>query len=482
VGKLNPEQQASLRFRMQCISPDEGKYGKEAEPLRIYLSANAEWKTCAYIQKVILETREEFGQATLSQVEEVENALDKLDLANMSLLERKLNHDQLAVIAEIGRHVSPETVARLHPGTTSYDILDTARSYLFKKAWRNVVLPEIKRVVDQTIDVSKIAEGFLQVGRTHLQDTSPVLLSGVFAGYAARVAERSERCNEAFSKLKGKISGIVGTGASIDIVIGKGKSLEFEKKVLEKLGLEPDYCATQIVQKEGLSDVGHYLSTLSLVLGDFANDVRMMHSSAIKELISINTSTRLGGSSADAAKDNPLDWENSAGKVAVIIGGMGVLYSMIQSDFQRDLRGSVQARYQPQLMITEIYESLIRLNKAIPQLRVNEENLKRNLIPVRNNPSEAMVAILRGEGWIHSKYGNGHDFVKEMSKNAKRSSRNLLEVCLEDGEFRQLYSGLVQDKREVLEGKFENYIESAHKRKEENIKNAISTINRLCIY
>jgi adenylosuccinate lyase len=50
------------------------------------------------------------------------------------------------------------------------------------------------------------------------------------------------------------------------MVIGEGKSLEFEKRVLAELGLEPDYTATQIVQKESLADVGNSLVTLMAVL------------------------------------------------------------------------------------------------------------------------------------------------------------------------------------------------------------------------
>ena len=46
------------------------------------------------------------------------------------------------------------------------------------------------------------------------------------------------------------------------------------------------------------------------VLSDFADDIRKMYSSSIKEVMSLDSAARLGGSSADAAKDNPINWEN----------------------------------------------------------------------------------------------------------------------------------------------------------------------------
>ncbi|MBW2966410.1 hypothetical protein KY342_04880, partial [Candidatus Woesearchaeota archaeon] len=313
----------------------------------------------------------------------------------------------------------------------------------------------------------------------HLQNTSPVPFGATLAGYAARFANRVERCDEYFNDLRGKISGIVGTGASIEMVIGKEKALEFEEAVLKKLDLKPDYTATQIVQKERLADVGHGLVTLMHVLGDFANDMRLLYSSAINEVTSRDNAERLGGSSADALKNNPINYENICGKVVVVESGMRVLYDMIHSDLQRDLRGSVQARYQPQAMMVETYESFSRFNnRALTQLSVNEDTMARNLQPVKDNPSEAMVAILRGAQWVHSKYGVGHDFVKEMGKKAQKQGIRLLDAALEDDEFRNLYDILPKDKQDILNGKLEKYVGAAKEKAGLNIAYAY-TIARL---
>ena len=473
VSKLTADEKAVEEFRLQCICPDDGKYGKSADSLRPYLSSEAEWRACALIQRTLLQIRVDIGQVDQKHLNEVDAALEKISPLNMKLLEEKVTkHDQLAVLEEIGRFVSPETKALLHPGTTSYDILDTARSYLFKKAWGEVIRPAVAKSIEKLCELSEQSINVLQVGRTHLQNTSPVLFGGVLAGYAARLADRVERCDLYFDDLRGKISGIVGTGASIEMVIGEGKAMTFEREALEKLGLKPDYTATQIVQKERLADVGHGLVTLMNVLGDFANDMRLLYSSAIGEVSDRESAERLGGSSADAGKNNPINWENICGKVAVVESGMRVLYAMIQSDLQRDLRNSVQGRYQPGMMMTEIYESFCRTNKALKTLSINEDRMAANLEPVRNNPSEAMVAILRGQGWVHSKYGVGHDFVKEMGKKAKKEGRGLLGVCFTDSEFTDLYDNLPEVQRQILDGKIENYVGPAATKALDNIKYA----------
>ena len=477
VSKLDDEERIFRRHSLRSISPDDGKYVKTSAKLADYLSAEAEWRCCVHIQKVLLETRVEFGQAKQRHLDEVEKAFDKINPLNITLLEEQVTrHDQLAVIEEIGRYVSEETKALLHPGTTSYDILDTARSYLFKKAWKEAIKPEIAKTIEKLCDISERSADIMQIGRTHLQDTSPVTFGLTISSYAARIADRVSETDRSFSRLKGKISGIVGTGASIDMVIGEGRSMEFEKRVLEKLGLNPDYTASQIVQKERLADVGNSLTTLIHVLGDFTNDIRILYSSAINEVTSRDNAEILGGSSADATKNNPVDYENVAGTPAIVESGMRLLYGMISTDLQRDLRGSKSARYQPQLMMTETYESFVRVNRCLTQLSINEDVIERNLNVVRENPSEAMVAILRGEAWIHSKYGVGHDFVREIGRRAKKERRKLLDVSLVDSEFRELYSSLPENKRRVLQGKLENYLGSAKERTKINIEYARQVI------
>ena len=255
-------------------------------------------------------------------------------------------------------------------------------------------------------------------------------------------------------------------------MIGGGKSLEFERAVLAKLGLEPDLTATQIVQKERLADAGHQIVTLMCVLCDFTNDMRILYSEDIGEVTSRDSAKRLGGSSADASKNNPINWENATGKCIVVQSGMPILYAMIQSDLQRDLRGSVQARYQPQAMMVQAYESLCRVSKELGQLSVNQDRVAANLESVRTFPSEAMVAVMRAHGWVHPQYGVGHDAVKEFSKIAKKEGRPLLDIAKEDKEFTEFYTTLPEREQEIMQGRLELYLGSAIERAEHNLKYA----------
>lgn len=480
VAKLSGEEEKKARFGMNCFSPDDGKYGSKAEPLKEYLTPGAEWEACAEVQLALLKTRKEFGQAEQKHIDELEDAIEKIDPLNIQLIESEVtHHDQLAVLEELGRYISDETAALLYPGTTSYDILDTARAHLFKGAWHDVVRPQTTEVVEKLADLGErfIDEEMIRAGRTHLQYTSPVYFGSLFASTAARLTDRIEDADSAFDDLRGKVSGIVGTGAGVEMCVGEGKSLEFEEKVLEKFDLEPDYTAFQVTQKERLADVGHALVTLDSVLADFAGDVRLLYSSGIEEAVTGSNADRLGGSSTDAAKNNPINYENIEGKSAVIESGMNVLYDIVKTDLERDLRSSVQARYQPQGMMVEAYESFKRTSKVLDKIIVLEDNIEENLSNVRGFPSEPMVTILKGEGFVHSEYGTSHEFVKEMSRKAKSQGRTLLGVCEENEEFCGVYSDLPQFKRDILEGELEDYLDSADEKARKNIEYARNFLN-----
>ena len=53
VSRLSPEQETEQRLSLKSISPDDGKY--KSSKLLLYLTPEAEWRTCAFIQKVLLQ-------------------------------------------------------------------------------------------------------------------------------------------------------------------------------------------------------------------------------------------------------------------------------------------------------------------------------------------------------------------------------------------------------------------------------------------
>ncbi|HLC66165.1 MAG TPA: hypothetical protein VJK52_00830, partial [Candidatus Nanoarchaeia archaeon] len=97
--RLSPEEVALARFRLNCISPNDGKYAQKSSPVFPYLTAQAEWQTCAQVQQALLEVRSRFDSKVVGRhLVEMRLAVERFDPLNAALWEDKLHHDQLAVL------------------------------------------------------------------------------------------------------------------------------------------------------------------------------------------------------------------------------------------------------------------------------------------------------------------------------------------------------------------------------------------------
>lgn len=474
-SKLSPEEQKEMDWGLLCVDPLDDKYRKSITPLMPYISKAGEWNYCAQVQAAILLGLEKFKKATEKNVEEIDAVIEQIVPANITLLENDVtHHDQLAVIAELSRYVSEDTARKIHPGTTSYDILDTARNLAFKEAWFDVMRPE---AVDNARELAMLARSehlldAVQVGRTHNQHTSPLYFKYVLSCYAVNIANAIERIDLATEDLEGKLAGITGSGASIAEFVGQDKQMDFEQHVIEDI-LELKLCTnpTQIIPKANLILFGVNILLLNGELANMANTMRLLYSAEIGEVVSMPEKERLGGSSADAGKNNPINWENIAGQYEVAKGGLSTLFALQVSDHQRDLRGSVQARYEPQRIMAMTYEALKRTRKAVKNLYVVKERMKANLEGIRKKPTEAMTGILKAHLFNHPEYGDAHESVKQWAKKAQKEKSLLLTVAMEDDSFVSYWTNKLDDRqREILSGNLEEYARSSIPRTHRNLK------------
>lgn len=422
-----------IEQRQDMVCPLDYKY--DDPEIKKHISSAAVWRGCAEVQLALMKGRLHFEKATPENVAEMEHALTQFSPANADKLEGKLRHDQLAVIAELAKYVSQDTADKMHPGTTSYDILDTARNKKFKDVAQKVIIPKAKELLKVLVDLAKTYKNRVQIGRTHDQWTSPITFGYSIAIYADRLAGRIDKLEEAANNLEGKISGIVGTSASVATVIGDDIALEFERYVLEEL-IKLKVCRhpTQVVSKEVLADYANALVSMQGVMADAANTMRHLQASEIAEVSGRQSKQELGGSSADPSKNNPINFENVNGVWETAIGGMATIYHMQVSDHQRDLRGSVQARYEPQHIIGIVYDSLKRMAKQMGDLAVNETAMDRNLDSANRYPAEAMNAVLKAHN-----YPDAHKTVKEWAKGAMKEGVTLLEYAMKEERMRQMW-------------------------------------------
>ncbi|RMF55511.1 hypothetical protein D6745_01910 [Candidatus Woesearchaeota archaeon] len=394
----------------------------------------SEWnfvKSCGIIHRALMLGLARFGRADETHVKEVEEAVERMLVHRVYDLERNVtHHDQNAVIRELSELVSADTARRLHPGTTSYDIIEPAKAMIFREAINDYFVPKMKELLTLLVDKAEEYSDRIQVGRTHGQWTSPTSFGFYIVTQARRLATQIDKLSEAIDNLEGKIAGIVGTRASIARILGGNEeAIEFERYVLEDIiGIRQCEASSQVTGKESLADLTNTIVNVATILGKLGNDLRHLQRSEIAEVGEHYAADTQVGSSADPNKQNPITAEQTAGLVPLIIGGQTAVYSLNDTDHQRDLRNSVIYRFEPTHMILMAYQQVKNMIKIFSKLSVHESNMDRHLKESGiYSIAECLNAVLKAYGFM-----NSHEYVRNLSVKAKKEGVPLLDVALAD--------------------------------------------------
>jgi adenylosuccinate lyase len=155
--------------------------------------------------------------------------------------EKVTDHDVAAFVDVVAQSVG-EHGRWIHYGLTSSDVLDTALALQLQAAGE-VVITSARAYRDALVERALEHRDTLCVGRTHGVHAEPTSFGLRLAGFAFEADRNLERLGEAFAQLRfGKLSGAVGTYASIPPAV--------EARVMEKLGLEREDVATQVIPRD----------------------------------------------------------------------------------------------------------------------------------------------------------------------------------------------------------------------------------------
>jgi adenylosuccinate lyase len=224
--------------------------------------------------------------------------------------ERVTDHDVAAFVDVVAASVG-EHGRWVHYGLTSSDVLDTALALQLRQAGE-VVLASARAYRDALIDRALEQRDTLCVGRTHGVHAEPTTFGLRLAGFAFEAARNVDRLTDAFEQLRfGKLSGAVGTYASVPPAV--------EARVMERLGLEREDVATQVVPRDRHAVLTSAIAIAGAGLERFATEVRNLQRTEVREVEEPFGSGQKG-SSAMPHKRNPIRTERITGLARVLRG------------------------------------------------------------------------------------------------------------------------------------------------------------------
>jgi len=224
--------------------------------------------------------------------------------------ERVTDHDVAAFVDVVAESVG-EHGRWIHYGLTSSDVLDTALALQLRQAGE-VVLASAQAYRDALVERALEQRDTLCVGRTHGVHAEPTTFGLRLAGFAFEADRNLRRLTEAFEQLRvGKLSGAVGTYASVPPAV--------EARVMERLGLEREDVATQVVPRDRHAVLTSAIAIAGAGLERFATEVRNLQRTEVREVEEPFGSGQKG-SSAMPHKRNPIRTERITGLARVLRG------------------------------------------------------------------------------------------------------------------------------------------------------------------
>lgn len=296
-----------------------------------------------------------------------ENA--KYDVNRILEIEKETRHDVIAFTRNVSESLGAER-KWVHYGLTSTDVVDTALSAQLQEAV-GIIRQDLEQLLDSLSELAKRHKHTVMMGRTHGVHAEPTTFGLKVALWYAEMMRNLERFNAAAERMRyGKISGAVGTYANVDPSV--------EKFVCERLGLKPSPISTQTLQRDRHAEFMFTLALIGTTLDKIATEIRGLQKSEIREVEEPFYAGQKG-SSAMPHKRNPVTCEQISGLARVLRGYVIPALEDVPLWHERDIsHSSVERVIFPDAMILVDY-LLNRMNRVLKDLRVNPENMLRNM-------------------------------------------------------------------------------------------------------
>ena len=230
--------------------------------------------------------------------------------SNMNMNEVLANRasELLGGVRGMARKVHPNDAVNL--GQSSNDIFPTAMHLAAACGLQNRLLPALT-VLRTTLDAkAQSFAGIVKIGRTHLQDATPLTLEQEFSGYVAQLDHAQAFIRAALAPLCELAAGgtAVGTGLNTHAQFGARVAAELARTTGLPLVSAPNKFAA-LAGHEALLHAHGALKTLAAALMKIANDVRWLASGPRSGLGELTIPENEPGSSIMPGKVNPTQCE-----------------------------------------------------------------------------------------------------------------------------------------------------------------------------
>ena len=269
-----------------------------------------------------------------------------------------------------------------------------------------------KCLKSKTKEFSKI----VKVGRTHLQDATPIRLGQEFSGFESMIKNDLKRIKLALKECSELPIGGTAVGTGLNTVEGYDELIT--SFISEETGLDFSVCANKfelLSSQNALSNLSSQIRICAGSLNKIANDIRWLACGPMAGIGELTLPSNEPGSSIMPGEVNPTQCEAVNMVYAQIIGNDSTIsYAGANGNFQLNTYRPIIAFaiHESISLLSEVSESFSK--NALIGLKANEKKIKENL-----NKSLMLVTALAPK--------IGYEKSAEIAKKALKDNLTLKE-------------------------------------------------------
>ncbi len=408
------------------------RIGIETMPLPLIQALGLQKKAAALVNRDLEELDPVLSEAIVKAADEV--AEGKLDehfplvvwqtgsgtQTNMNANEVIANRAIELLGGTIGSKKPVHPNDHVNRGQSSNDTFPTVMHMSSALEIHRLLLPALEGLYKALKDKEVAFKTIIKIGRTHLQDATPMTLGQEFSGYATQIKMGIQRIKNTLPHLYELAQGgtAVGTGLNTNPKFDKA----FAQKISELTGL-PFVSATNkfeaLASEDTLVEVSGALNTVAVSLMKIANDIRLLGSGPRCGFGELILPENEPGSSIMPGKVNPTQCE-SLTMIAAQVMGNHVTVSIAGSNGQLELNV-----FKP-VVIYNVIQSIRLLGDGVRSFT------EKCVVGIRGNETRIQEFLYQSLMLVTALNPHiGYDKAAEIAKKAHQERKTLLEAALD---------------------------------------------------
>lgn len=303
---------------------------------------------------------------------------------------------------------------------SSNDSFPTAMHIAAARAVTMKLLPALGHMHERLADQARRWDEIVKIGRTHLQDATPLTLGQEFSGYAAQIGDCIDRVEGVMPRILKLAQGGTAVGTGLNAPDGFAEAFAREVSRLTQMPFTsaPNKFA-ELAAHDTLVELSGILNVIAVALSKIANDIRLLGSGPRCGIGELRLPENEPGSSIMPGKVNPTQAEMLTMVAAQVMGNhvavtVGGLQGHLELNVFKPLIGANVIRSIDLLSVGIDSFTTRMLDGAEPDLDRIAELMNRSLM---------LVTALAPE--------IGYDNAAAIAKHAHKTGKTLREAGLE---------------------------------------------------